>query len=256
MGRSGRQPASIRSPTQREGHVLRRPTNGTDGRRDLWRADGTEPSAPCASRTSIPGRAWTASSPELLTSARRAPCSSSTPTTAFTVRELRALQLDSDGRRAPRRGSSERARARHRSRSRRHRASGRRCATSPRRTDEVGRARFAAPIAALTSTATAMASATAAEVLAHGTDPLDADSDDDGLGDAQEVLVLGTDPLDTDSDDDGRATPRRSRPERIRSTRAASRSRSRASRSPRRATRPTATASARSPTSTRSRSTR
>jgi hypothetical protein len=35
-----------------------------------------------------------------------------------------------------------------------------------------------------------------------GTDPADADSDDDGLDDGEEA-ALGTDPLDTDSDDDG-----------------------------------------------------
>ncbi|MCK6503439.1 hypothetical protein L6R53_08590, partial [Myxococcota bacterium] len=36
-----------------------------------------------------------------------------------------------------------------------------------------------------------------------GTDPLDPDTDDDGLGDGDEVLDIGTDPLDEDSDDDG-----------------------------------------------------
>jgi endonuclease/exonuclease/phosphatase family metal-dependent hydrolase len=41
------------------------------------------------------------------------------------------------------------------------------------------------------------------EAYEHGTDPLDADSDDDGLNDGAEVLVHGTDPLDADSDDDG-----------------------------------------------------
>ena len=35
-----------------------------------------------------------------------------------------------------------------------------------------------------------------------GTDPLDADSDDDGLDDGEEKTA-GTDPLDSDSDDDG-----------------------------------------------------
>ena len=42
-----------------------------------------------------------------------------------------------------------------------------------------------------------------AEVVTHGTDPLDADSDDDGLTDGAEVVTHGTDPLDADSDDDG-----------------------------------------------------
>ncbi len=37
---------------------------------------------------------------------------------------------------------------------------------------------------------------------ALGTDPLDADSDDDGLDDGDEVNVLATNPLDPDSDDD------------------------------------------------------
>ena len=36
-----------------------------------------------------------------------------------------------------------------------------------------------------------------------GTDPFDADTDDDGLTDGIEVDSLGTDPLDTDTDDDG-----------------------------------------------------
>ncbi len=38
---------------------------------------------------------------------------------------------------------------------------------------------------------------------AHGTNPLDPDSDNDGLNDGDEVLVYLTDPLDADSDDDG-----------------------------------------------------
>ncbi len=37
----------------------------------------------------------------------------------------------------------------------------------------------------------------------NGTDPLSADSDDDGLSDADEVLIWTTDPCDADSDDDG-----------------------------------------------------
>ncbi|MGC6514821.1 MAG: OmpA family protein, partial [Myxococcota bacterium] len=37
----------------------------------------------------------------------------------------------------------------------------------------------------------------------YGTDPLDADSDDDGVIDGNEVDDYGTDPLDTDTDDDG-----------------------------------------------------
>jgi len=41
------------------------------------------------------------------------------------------------------------------------------------------------------------------EVNVYGTDPLDSDSDDDGLTDGDEVNVYGTDPLDSDSDDDG-----------------------------------------------------
>jgi large repetitive protein len=36
-----------------------------------------------------------------------------------------------------------------------------------------------------------------------GTDPYDADSDDDGLDDGEEVEVTGTDPLNADSDEDG-----------------------------------------------------
>ncbi|MCK6502029.1 FG-GAP-like repeat-containing protein, partial [Myxococcota bacterium] len=40
------------------------------------------------------------------------------------------------------------------------------------------------------------------EVLDHGTDPRDEDSDDDGCGDGVEVGA-GTDPLDADGDDDG-----------------------------------------------------
>ena len=35
------------------------------------------------------------------------------------------------------------------------------------------------------------------------TDPLDNDTDDDGLGDGEEVSAHGTDPLDDDTDDDG-----------------------------------------------------
>jgi len=42
----------------------------------------------------------------------------------------------------------------------------------------------------------------AAEVL-HGTDPNDADSDDDGLFDGDEIALHATGPLDPDSDDDG-----------------------------------------------------
>lgn len=38
--------------------------------------------------------------------------------------------------------------------------------------------------------------------MSNGTDPLDADSDDDGLSDLEEAR-LGTDPTDSDSDDDG-----------------------------------------------------
>jgi alpha-tubulin suppressor-like RCC1 family protein len=37
---------------------------------------------------------------------------------------------------------------------------------------------------------------------AHGTNPLDADSDDDGIEDGEELGQLGTDPLDVDADDD------------------------------------------------------
>jgi hypothetical protein len=40
------------------------------------------------------------------------------------------------------------------------------------------------------------------EDTVYGTDPLDLDTDDDGLNDGDEV-ALGTDPLDADSDDDG-----------------------------------------------------
>ena len=37
----------------------------------------------------------------------------------------------------------------------------------------------------------------------YGTDPLDPDSDDDGLSDYEEVYGYGTDPLDTETDRDG-----------------------------------------------------
>lgn len=40
------------------------------------------------------------------------------------------------------------------------------------------------------------------ETPVHGTNPLDADSDDDGLTDGEEVLQ-GTNPLDPDTDSDG-----------------------------------------------------
>ncbi|MBK7951685.1 MAG: VCBS repeat-containing protein [Deltaproteobacteria bacterium] len=43
----------------------------------------------------------------------------------------------------------------------------------------------------------------AAEVNTHATDPRDPDSDDDGLSDGAEVNTHDTDPLDPDSDDDG-----------------------------------------------------
>ena len=39
--------------------------------------------------------------------------------------------------------------------------------------------------------------------IANGTDPEDADTDDDGLEDGFEITTSGTDPLDADSDDDG-----------------------------------------------------
>jgi hypothetical protein len=42
-----------------------------------------------------------------------------------------------------------------------------------------------------------------AEVNTYGTDPLDPDTDDDGLTDSAEVNTYGTDPLDFDTDDDG-----------------------------------------------------
>jgi hypothetical protein len=42
-----------------------------------------------------------------------------------------------------------------------------------------------------------------AEINTHHTDPLDADTDDDGLKDGDEVNTHHTDPLDPDSDDDG-----------------------------------------------------
>jgi hypothetical protein len=45
------------------------------------------------------------------------------------------------------------------------------------------------------------------EVISVGTDPGDPDSDDDGLSDGDEVDVHGTDPLDADSDDDGLLDP-------------------------------------------------
>lgn len=43
------------------------------------------------------------------------------------------------------------------------------------------------------------------EVLTYATDPLDSDTDNDTLSDGQEVKVLGTDPKDADTDDDGLA---------------------------------------------------
>jgi len=49
---------------------------------------------------------------------------------------------------------------------------------------------------------TIMGLPTAGDETGRGTDPLDSDSDDDGLSDGEEV-ALGTDPLDADSDDDG-----------------------------------------------------
>jgi hypothetical protein len=42
-----------------------------------------------------------------------------------------------------------------------------------------------------------------AQELLIGTDPNDADTDDDGLSDGQEVLIHGTDPLNPDTDGDG-----------------------------------------------------
>jgi hypothetical protein len=45
------------------------------------------------------------------------------------------------------------------------------------------------------------------EVISLGTDPGDPDSDDDGLSDGDEVDVHGTDPLDSDSDGDGLLDP-------------------------------------------------
>jgi hypothetical protein len=39
--------------------------------------------------------------------------------------------------------------------------------------------------------------------LAYGTDPLDQDTDDDGLSDGEEVLTFSTDPLNVDTDSDG-----------------------------------------------------
>ena len=36
-----------------------------------------------------------------------------------------------------------------------------------------------------------------------GTDPLDADSDDDGISDGKEVYIVGSDPMDSDTDGDG-----------------------------------------------------
>ncbi|MCZ6857937.1 MAG: hypothetical protein O7F70_08060, partial [Gemmatimonadetes bacterium] len=41
------------------------------------------------------------------------------------------------------------------------------------------------------------------ELNLHGTDPLDSDSDDDGLLDGDELNLHGTDPLNPDTDDDG-----------------------------------------------------
>ena len=38
--------------------------------------------------------------------------------------------------------------------------------------------------------------------VSGGTDPIDSDSDDDGINDGDE-LTGGTDPIDSDSDDDG-----------------------------------------------------
>ncbi len=41
------------------------------------------------------------------------------------------------------------------------------------------------------------------EVNQYGTDPLDPDTDGDGLRDGQEVNQFGTDPLNADTDGDG-----------------------------------------------------
>ncbi|MEX2159255.1 MAG: flexitail domain-containing putative surface protein, partial [Dehalococcoidia bacterium] len=45
------------------------------------------------------------------------------------------------------------------------------------------------------------------EVNTHATNPLDADSDDDGLSDGDEVNTHATNPLDADSDDDAMRDP-------------------------------------------------
>ena len=44
---------------------------------------------------------------------------------------------------------------------------------------------------------------TEAEEIANSTDPMDADSDDDGLSDGDEVYLYSLSPLDPDSDSDG-----------------------------------------------------
>ena len=41
------------------------------------------------------------------------------------------------------------------------------------------------------------------EILVYGTDPLDNDSDDDGLTDGDEINITNTNPNDQDTDDDG-----------------------------------------------------
>jgi ELWxxDGT repeat protein len=68
-------------------------------------------------------------------------------------------------------------------------------------TDAVGRELFAVPVAALDD-GDGDGLDFAAETAA-GTDPFDADSDDDGLQDGAEVNTHGTDPLDADTDGDG-----------------------------------------------------
>jgi ELWxxDGT repeat protein len=67
-------------------------------------------------------------------------------------------------------------------------------------TNETGQELFAVPIAALMDSD--LDGLDYAAETANGTDPFDADSDDDGLSDGAEVLTHGTDPLDEDTDGD------------------------------------------------------
>jgi ELWxxDGT repeat protein len=71
----------------------------------------------------------------------------------------------------------------------------------PAHTDTTGRELWAVPVTALADGD--QDGLDDQDEVAQGTDPDDADSDDDGLSDGAEVLTHGTDPLDADTDGDG-----------------------------------------------------